>query len=56
MLSSFRSREGSPFSDSDNENNKEEPPSKRSRPKLLDSKKVKEKSTEKEGNLSSSRF
>jgi len=42
------SREGSPFSDSDNENNKEEPPSKRSRPKLLDSKKVKEKSVEKE--------
>jgi len=41
------SKEGSPYSDSDTEN-KEEPPTKRSRPKLLDSKKPKDKSLDKE--------
>lgn len=40
-------REGSPYSDSDSDS-REEPPSKRSRPKLLDYKKPKEKSIEKD--------
>ncbi|XP_005096992.1 uncharacterized protein LOC101848881 isoform X2 [Aplysia californica] len=39
-------REGSPYSDSDSDN-REEPPTKRSRPKLMDSKKPKEKQTDK---------
>ncbi|GFR58629.1 serine/threonine-protein phosphatase [Elysia marginata] len=44
-------REGSPYSDSDSESKEEPSPPKRSRPKLLDSKKAKDKSQEKEDSI-----